>query len=238
MTYSIIARCPRTGNVGIAIATYTLAVGQYCDGLLSQIGATMSQASVRQVNNGIGLRLIAQGLSADHVLQTLVVNDRFPSFRQIAVIDRHGQAACHTGTDARDWKGHRVRPGLVAMGNVLLGPQVVDAMVDGFDARPSDHLEDRLLNALELGRDAGGQSNGTRRMPERSAALIVMSNQDYPKINLRVDLHDKAIDELRRVYDRYQLYADYYTRRDLEPSTVPGQEVFEKSFGGQTFWRP
>ncbi|MES2511357.1 MAG: DUF1028 domain-containing protein [Pseudomonadota bacterium] len=238
MTFSIVAKCPRTGNLGIAIATYTLAVGQYCDGLLSQIGATMSQASVRQVNNGIGLQLIAQGLSAEHVLHTLVGNDPFPSFRQIAVIDRHGRAACHTGADARNWKGHHARNGLVAMGNVLLGPEVVDGMVRGFDARPEDNLEDRLLKALEAGRDAGGQSNGSRRMPERSAALIVMSDQHYPKINLRVDLHDRAVDELRRVYDRYQLYADYYRQRDLQPATVPGQEVFEEAFNGQTFWQP
>ena len=236
MTFSVIARCPRTGELGIAIATYTLAVGQYCDGLLAQVGATMSQASVRQVNNGIGLSMLGQGLSASYVVDALVRNDTFPSYRQIAAIDRHGDAAAHTGADARDWKGHRVGDGMVAMGNVLLGPQVVDAMADGFQERPEDRLQDRLLHALELGRNAGGQSNGSRRMPERSSALIVVSNQTYPLISLRVDAHDKAVDELRRVYERYGLYADYYRRRDLSPATVPGQEVFEEAFGGQTNW--
>jgi uncharacterized Ntn-hydrolase superfamily protein len=238
MTYSLIARCPRTGNVGIAIATYTLAVGQYCDGLLSQAGVTMSQASVRQANNALGLRLLAQGLEADMVLHTLKANDRFPEFRQIGVIDRLGHATCHTGAQARDWKGHSIADGMIAMGNVLLGPQVVDAIAAGFQAQPDALLEDRLLHGLEMGRDAGGQSNGTRRMPERSAALIVMAGHDHPKLSLRVDLHDKAVDELRRVYERYKLYANYYRVRDLEPASVPGQEVFEQAFGGETFWTP
>lgn len=236
MTFSIVGRCPRTGELGIAIATYTLAVGQYCDGLIAQIGATLSQASVRQVNNGIGVSMLEQGFSATHVVDTLVRNDEFPSYRQIAVIDRHGNSAAHTGADARDWKGHRVGDGMVAMGNVLLGPQVVDAMAEGFCAQPADRLQDRLLHALERGRDAGGQSNGTRRMPERSSALIVMSNQRYPLISLRVDAHDKAVDELRSLYQRYERYAVYYRRRDLAPATVPGQEVFEEAFGGHTYW--
>jgi uncharacterized Ntn-hydrolase superfamily protein len=222
----------------MAIATYTLAVGQYCDGVLSQVGITMSQASVRQVNNAIALRLLAQGFHADYVLKALLDNDRFNAFRQIGVIDRNGHAACHTGGGARDWKGHRIRPGLIAMGNVLLGPQVVDAMVEGYEADPEAPFEERLLRGLEMGCDAGGQSNGQRRMPERSAALVIFAKQDHPEVNLRVDLHDHAVDELRRIHTRYLAYADYYRRRDLDPANTPGQEVFERGFGGETFSDP
>jgi uncharacterized Ntn-hydrolase superfamily protein len=238
MTYSIIARCQRTGEVGIAIATYTLAVGQYCDGLRAGVGVTMSQASVRQVNNQIGLGLLAQGRGAEEVLAELQRRDPFPAYRQIGVIDRHGNAACHSGTGARDWKGHRVRPGMVAMGNVLLGPQVVEAMETGFLARPDDALADRLLLALERGCEAGGQSNGERRMPERSAALVVFADQPHPALSLRVDLHDHAVHELRRVYERYRPYEAYYRQRDLDPANTPGQEIFEAGFGGQTYHRP
>lgn len=238
MTYSIIARCARTGEVGIAIATYTLAVGQYCDGLRADTGVTMSQASVRQVNNQIGLGLLAQGQSADSVLAALVRNDPFPEYRQIGVIGRTGHAACHTGSGARDWKGHRVGAGMVAMGNVLLGPEVVQAMEAGFLQRPEDALAARLLHALEQGCHAGGQSNGERRMPERSSALIVFGDQPHPALSLRVDLHDHAVHELRRVYDRYQRYEAYYRQRDLDPANTPGQEVFEAGFGGQTYYQP
>lgn len=236
MTYSLIARCPRTGKFGIAISTYTLAVGQYCDGLVSHRGIAMSQASVRQANSGLAARLLRQGFEAPAVLETLLRNDQFTSFRQIGIVDRLGQAVCHTGSDARTWRGHRTAEGVVAMGNVLLGPQVVDDMLSAFQASTDADLSERLLSALEAGRDAGGQSNGSRRMPERSAALIVIGNDDHPQLNLRVDLHDKAVDELRRLYTRYQPYEDYYRQRDLAPRTVPGQEVFEESFGGQTFW--
>lgn len=238
MTYSLIARCPRTGQFGIAVSTYTLAVGQYCDGLVSHRGITMSQASVRQANNALGTRLLRQGYEAPSVLDALLSNDAFPEFRQIAVVDRFGHAVCHTGTDARDWKGHRTGPGVVAMGNVLLGPAVVEDMLAAFEASPDGALADRLLKALEAGRDAGGQSNGSRRMPERSAALVVIGHEEHADLNLRVDLHDQAVDELRRLYIRYQPYADYYRARDLSPRLVPGQEVFEESFGGQTYWRP
>ena len=238
MTYSLIARCPRTGQFGIAISTYTLAVGQYCDGLVAHRGITMSQASVRQANNGLGVHALEQGYEAPAVLDILLRNDGHPSFRQIAVVDRFGQAVCHTGADARDWKGHRIGDGVVAMGNVLLGPQVVDDMFDAFGADPQDELAERLLRALEAGRNAGGQSNGHRRMPERSAALLVIGAQAHTELNLRVDLHDNAVDALRALYARYLPYVDYYRRRDRTPQLVPGQEVFEESFGGQSYHMP
>jgi uncharacterized Ntn-hydrolase superfamily protein len=238
MTYSIIARCQRTGEVGIALATYTLAVGRYCDGFRAGTGVTMSQASVRQVNNQIGLDLLARGLDAEEVLAELRRRDPFPAFRQIGVIDRHGNAACHSGTGARDWKGHRVRPGMVAMGNVLLGPEVVESMEAAFMARPSDALPERLLLALERACEAGGQSNGERRMPERSAALVVVADQPHPEISLRVDLHDHAVHELRRLHERYRPYVSYYGQRDVDPANTPPQEIFEEGFGGQTYHEP
>lgn len=238
MTYTVIARCERTAEVGIACATYTLAVGQYCDGLVSRAGITMSQASVRQVNNSIATPMLAQGAYAKDVLAKLLELDNHSSFRQIGVVDARGDCAAHTGADARDWKGHRAGRGFIAMGNVLLGPQVVDAMAQAYTGNAGLELEERLLLALEAGRDAGGQSNGVRRMPERSSALIVMGAQAYPRISLRVDADPKAVDALRALHTRYKKYEDYYRQRDLFPHTVPGQEVFEESFGGQTFHTP
>lgn len=238
MTYTVIARCERTGEVGVACATYTLAVGQYCDGLVSRSGITMSQASVRQINNSIAAPMLANGAGANDVMAKLLELDNHRSFRQIGVIDARGECAVHTGSDARDWKGHRIGQGFIAMGNVLLGPQVVDAIAQAYVASSGLDLEERLLLALEAGRDAGGQSNGARRMPERSSALVVMGAHQFPKISLRVDADDKAVDALRSLHTRYKKYEDYYRQRDLFPHTVPGQEVFEESFGGQTFHTP
>lgn len=235
MTYTVIARCGRTGDVGIACATYTLAVGQYCDGLVSRAGISMSQASVRQINNSIATSLLASGNAAKHVVAKLLEFDNYGSFRQIGVVDRLGEGAAHTGSDTRDWKGHHIGQGFIAMGNVLLGPQVIDAMAETFAAAPELELEERLLRSLEAGRDAGGQSNGTRRMPERSSALVVMGAHPHPKVSLRIDADGKAVDSLRALHTRYKKYEDYYRQRDLFPHTVPGQEVFEEGFGGQTF---
>jgi uncharacterized Ntn-hydrolase superfamily protein len=238
MTYTVIARCSRTGDVGIACATYTLAVGQYCDGLVSRTGVTMSQASVRQINNSIASGLLSQGFRANNVLAKLQELDNYSSFRQIGVIDGRGEGAAHTGSHTRDWKGHHIGQGFIAMGNVLLGPQVIEAMATTFAASPDLELEERLLRSLEAGRDAGGQSNGARRMPERSSALVVMGAHPHPKVSLRIDADSKAVDSLRALHTRYKKYEDYYRQRDLFPHTVPGQEVFEESFGGQTFYVP
>jgi uncharacterized Ntn-hydrolase superfamily protein len=196
----------------------------------------MSQASVRQINNSLATSMLAQGASAGEVLAKLQDLDNHVSFRQIGVIDARGEAAAHTGADARDWKGHRIGPGYIAMGNVLLGPQVVDAMAAAYAENATLELEERLLLALEAGRDAGGQSNGVRRMPERSSALVVTGAQPYPKISLRVDADATAVDKLRALYTRYKKYEEYYRQRDLFPHTVPAQEVFEEDFGGQTFY--
>ena len=90
MTFTLVARCPRTGQMGIGIATYSICVGLYCNGLRANVGATMSQAFVNQGNNTLALRLLAQGFSPARVLDELKANDPDFAYRQIAVIDRDG----------------------------------------------------------------------------------------------------------------------------------------------------
>jgi uncharacterized Ntn-hydrolase superfamily protein len=229
VTYTVMARCPRTGHLGLGIATYSIAVGLYCNGIRANVGATMSQAFVNQGNNGLALRLLEQGFSPQRVLAELAGNDPDHDYRQIAIIDREGNAVAHTGPKTRGWSGHKLGPGLVAFGNVLAGPEVVDAITDGFLAEPEAALERRLLRALEAGRDAGGQVGGSGHLTERSAALIVYSDFDYADLDLRVDLHDKAIDELRRIFEEYDPYRAYYRDRGKHPRTAVPQEVFAAS---------
>lgn len=226
MTFTLLARCPDTGQVGIGIATYSICVGLYCNGLRGNVGATMSQAFVNQGNNPLALRLLAQGYTPQHVLDELKANDPNHEFRQIAVIDRNGRIAASTGARNRGWAGHRVGEGYVAMGNVLTGEKTVTAMADAYESAAALPFERRLLAAVEAGRDAGGQSGVDGHLPERSAALMVHGDHDHAEIDLRVDLHPTAVEELRRAFEEYDQYRAYYRERGRNPKDAIPQYEF------------
>jgi uncharacterized Ntn-hydrolase superfamily protein len=226
MTYTILGRCAKTGRLGIGIATYSITVGRYAHSTKSNAGVTVSQANANENNNAIALRLLAQGLGAKAVLDQLKANDAFHSYRQIGVIDRTGAVAAYTGAKVRGWAGEVTGENYISTGNGLRGQHVAEAIAKGFLAEPDADLEHRLLMALEYGRDAGGQGNATTHRTERSAALQVSSRHIHPDIDLRVDLHDKAVDELRRVWTVYKQYEAYYAERGRSPRNAPGQEAF------------
>ena len=229
MTYTILGRCPRTGRVGIGIATFSITVGRYCWGVKSNTGVTVSQAFAKEDNNALALRLLSQGFTARSVLQQLMDNDRFAEYRQIGVIDRSGMAVAHTGPKTRGWSGHVTGENYVAFGNGLVGPEVADAIAKGFLAEPDADLEHRLLMGIEAGRDAGGQGTRERHKPERSSALRVYSKDTYADIDLRVDLHETAVDELRRIWTEFKQYEAYSRHREHNPRAAMGQEEFMKS---------
>ena len=226
MTFTLLARCPRSGQVGIGIATYSICVGLYCNGLRSNAGAAMTQAFVNQGNNTLALNLLAQGFTAARVVDELKFNDPNSEYRQIAVIDRSGHAVAYSGPKTRWWSGHKAGDGYVAMGNMLAGPHVVEAIAAGYQAKPDESFERRLLRSIEAGRDAGGQVGNEGHLTERSAALVVYGAYDYAELDLRVDLHDKAVDELRRSFEEYELYRGYYRDRGKNPRNAVPQDVF------------
>lgn len=229
MTYTLLARCPKTGQVGIGIATYSICVGLYCNGLRGNTGATMTQAFVNQNNNPLGLKLLAQGYAPQHVLDELKANDSYHEYRQIAVIDRGGRTVAYSGPKNRGWAGHRIGDGYVAMGNVLAGEQVIDAMAKGYEAAADLSFERRLLAAIEAGRDAGGQTGNDGHLAERSAGLMVYGDYDHAELDLRVDLHDTAVEELRRAFEEYELYRGYYKERSKNPKDAMPQYAFVQS---------
>lgn len=226
MTFTIVARCPRSGQVGIGIATYSICVGLYCNGLRGNVGATMTQAFVNQGNNTLALRLLAEGFTPARVLDELAANDRDFAYRQIAIVDREGRAVAHSGPRTRGYSGHKVGDGYVAMGNVLAGHHVVEAIATGYEAAPDESFERRLLRALEAGRDAGGQVGNEGHLTERSAAVLVHGAHDHAELDLRVDLHDRAVDELRRSFEEHELYRGYYRDRGRNPRDAIPQDVF------------
>lgn len=220
-TFTILARCPRTGALGIGVATYSLGVGGYCPAINPMAGVLSSQAFADPRLRPIGMRKLESGSSADGALKAIQDYDPYIEYRQIGIVDAHGGVAVHTGPKARPWAGHETGPGYVAMGNVLVGPQVVEGMARTFEASNVEDLEERLLLAVEAGRDAGGQPEG-----QRSAALIVYRTEEsYPWMDLRVDAHHEPVGELRRVYEVYRpMSYYYYYLRPQDPANTPTQQ--------------
>jgi uncharacterized Ntn-hydrolase superfamily protein len=226
MTYTVIGRCERTGRLGIGIATYSITVGRYCTGLRARTGVTITQAFAHEGNNHLALELLSQGFKPAYVLKQLEANDPYYEYRQIAILDREGTPAAYTGGKTRLWSGNEEGKNYISFGNVLADESVVKAITEGFHRNPGAELEERLIAGLEAGRDAGGQRGSQGHLTERSAALIVYSDHDYCDTDLRVDLHDKAVDELRRMYEEYKPYQAYYRERSRNPRGAVSQGEF------------
>lgn len=231
MTYTIVARCARTGALGVGIATYSLAVGAKVPAAVTGVGAVASQAFVNPTFRGLGTRLLALGHPAHQVLQLLMASDPDIEFRQLAVLDRFGGVACHTGNRTRPWTGACGGAGYVAIGNVLKDEGVAAAMASAFEKSAEQQLAERLMRALEAGRDAGGQVGGAGHLPERSASLLVHEADEHPQVDLRVDSHPDAVHELRRMLDEFMPYVPFYRLRWREPAKATPQEQFVASLG-------
>ena len=233
-TFTIMGRCSSTGQLGIGIATYSLAVGAYCPVVKPNIGAVSSQAYANPHLGILSMRLLELGFKPEKILKEMQDQDPYFSYRQIGIIDRNGTSACHTGPDTRPWAGHLVGDGFVAMGNVLAGQHVVEGISGAFAEAKSESLDERLLRGLEAGRDAGGQQRpgpDGKHLTERSAALIVYDLDDVPLIDLRVDAHATAVEELRRIHGLYAPYADYVKLRSEDPPNTPFQDQWAKDHG-------
>lgn len=204
MTYSIIARCPRTGRLGVGTATFSIACGRRNESVRPNVGISKSQAFYERATDPLVLNLLAEGFSPPYIMKTLEASDPDFEYRQIGIIDVAGQPVAHTGPKIGQWAGHLVGPNYAAYGNGLAGPQVVEGIVAGFMAEPEAKLEDRLMRAIEGGRDAGGQAHNGVPRPERSAWIRVVDRLACPEIDVRVDLHTKAVTEIRRVLDGFK----------------------------------
>lgn len=212
MTYSIVARCPRTGQYGVGIATYSPNVGVRCPLVVPGMGAASIQAVANPQLLRVARPLMEAGLRAEKIVAEILAADPFPESRQVAVVDLYGRAYAVTGARNAAWAGHAVGEGYACAGNVLAGEQVVTAMARAFEACATEPLAERLMRAVEAGRDAGGQPEG-----QNSAALLVYAGHSFPTVDLRVDLHDAPEAELRRLWDWYAPMEPYYVERAFSP---------------------
>ena len=171
-TFSIVAYDPATGDCGVTVASKYFSVGAVVPWAEAGTGCIATQANVNVGYGPRGLELLRQGLAARQVIDKLLADDTFPGKdgRQVAVIDDQGNVAAFTGPNAPKWAGDRQGKTWSAQGNILVGPQVPEAMGRAFEATQGD-LAERLFAALKAGDDAGGDSRG-----KQSASMLVVGN--------------------------------------------------------------
>ena len=214
MTYSIVARDPETGHLGVAVASRFFAVGALVPHIRPD-AAVATQAFVNPMWGVDGARRLQNGEDAADVLADFIARDPGQAQRQAHMIDVQNNIAAHTGADCVDWAGHCGAEGISVAGNMLVGPQVIEDTLACYLANLDQPFERRLLLAMKAGEDAGGDKRG-----RQSAALRIHRGQDYPWLDLRADDHDDPLAELNRLLEvageRFLLFAECFgTREDF-----------------------
>ena len=220
MTFSVVARCAETGQLGIAISSSSIAVGARCPWLRAGVGAVASQNITLPSLGPQVLDLLEQGMAPSEALAAVFAGQEHSDYRQVTVIDRQGRTAHFSGAQTLGIHAAVSGEQCVAAGNMLANPGVIGAMVRAFE-QASGHLADRLLAAMHTAGAEGGEAG-----PVHSAALLVVDDVLWPIVNLRVDWADKdPIGTLDKLWQAYRPQLQDYIDRALNPHIAPGYAV-------------
>ncbi|KEA53845.1 hypothetical protein DT73_04125 [Mangrovibacter sp. MFB070] len=220
MTLSISARCPETGQLGIAISSSSIAVGSRCPWLLSGVGAVSSQNITLPSLGQQILAKLSEGLAPEQAMRQTLAEDRFREYRQVAVIDASGTTSVFSGEQTLGIHHTVQGNNCVAAGNLLANPQVINAMVEAFESSTGE-LAARLITALQAGINMGGEAGS-----EHSAAVKVVDDYTWPVVDLRVDWAEQApVEELLALWQAWEPQMDAYITRALDPREAPSYGV-------------
>lgn len=216
-TFSIAAVDPETGESGVAVTTRVPCVGNGVPWVRAGVGAVATQSWTRVAYGPELLDMLAEGIPAEEALRRAVAADTLSARRQVGVIGLQGGSAAFTGDGALPWAGHRSGPNYVTQGNILVGPEVLEAVAASFESTAGTrrHLADRLIEALAAGQAQGGDSRMGRM---QSAAVVVADPKpgrsrrpDGITANINVCEHPQPVAELRRIYDNISQTLGYRT---------------------------
>jgi uncharacterized Ntn-hydrolase superfamily protein len=199
-TFSIVACDLEMQQWGVSVQSKFLSVGSVVPWAEPHVGAIATQAYANPRYGPNGLQLLREGLSAQAVVDRLTGEDEGRDHRQLGVVDGQGDAATYTGQECMDWAGGRTGTNYAAQGNILVNKETVDALAETFESS-SGPLASRLIDCLAAAQEAGGDSRGQ----QSSALLVVQRDGGYAGmsdvvVELRVEDHERPIEELRRVY--------------------------------------
>ena len=198
MTWSIVARDPKSGRFGIAVSTCAFAVGAICPWSRAGIGAVSTQAHTNPLHGPLAIDLMTRGLPVTEALTMTLAHDEGREIRQVHGVDAKGNVFAHTGANCVDWCGHLMGENVTVAGNMLAGPAVVADTLAKYEASAGLEFGDRLLTALEAGEAAGGDKRG-----KQSAALLIQGSEPYAEADIRIDDHPEPVTELRRLFGIY-----------------------------------
>jgi uncharacterized Ntn-hydrolase superfamily protein len=194
MTWSIVAHDPNTDAFAVAVATKAFAVGASCPFVRAGVGAVSTQSMTNRYLGPAVLDAMQRGLPPPAAIEGALAGDEGRGIRQVHAVDRHGRTAAWTGANCVTWCGSVSAAGISVAGNMLAGETTVSATLDAWKANPALPMPDRLMRAMEAGEAAGGDRRG-----KQSAAMLMVTTEDFPDLNLRVDDHPNPLQELRRL---------------------------------------
>lgn len=219
MTFSLVARCARTGQFGMAISSSSPAVAARCAHVRAGVGAVASQNITDPALGPLILDQLEAGLSAAEALAAVTRDRAHIDYRQLLVVDRTGQTAIHSGRQVLGIWGEARAADCAAGGNLLAGELVPMAMVEAF-ATSKGHLAERLMLSLEAGLNAGGEAG-----PVHSAGLKVADRLSWPLVDLRIDWADHPVGMLRAAWEVYAPQMSAYVQRAEDPTQAPSYGV-------------
>lgn len=220
MTFSITARCPETGQLGIAISSSSIAVGARCPWLRAGVGAVSSQNITLPALGPEILSQLEQGVAPRQGIDEILFSQGYSEYRQVTAIDAQGNTAFFSGSKTLGIHHALAGKECVVAGNMLADTRVIECMVSAFE-QSSGQLAARLIAAMQAGIAAGGEAG-----PVHSAALKVVGDLVWPIVDLRVDwAEDDPIGVLSGLWDSYQPQMEDYILRAINPSLAPGYGV-------------
>ncbi len=214
MTYSIVARDPQSGELGVAVQSHYFSVGSVVTWARAGVGAVATQSFAEPSYGPLGLELMASGKSAKDALDALLKVDAKAEHRQVGMVDSKGTVAAHTGSMCIPKAGNVAGDQFSCQANLMRNDTIWGAMKDAYARRADLPLPERLVEALQAGEDAGGDVRG-----KQSAAILVVSGEVIPNpwsgrlVELRVEDHPDPVPELRRLL-RYKRGYDWVDRGD------------------------
>jgi uncharacterized Ntn-hydrolase superfamily protein len=211
MTWSIVAHDPNRDAFAVAVATKAFAVGASCPFVRAGVGAVSTQSMTNRYLGPAILDAMARGLAPAAAIQGALTGDEGRGIRQVHALDSKGRTAAWTGENCVEWCGSVSAGGISVAGNMLAGEATVAATLATWKAERDLLMPDRLMAAMEAGEAAGGDRRG-----KQSAAMVMVTTEDFPDLSLRVDDHTDPLGELRRLLGIWKV--DGVPRLDMAPS--------------------
>lgn len=217
MTFSLLARCADTGELGAAVTTSDIAVGARVPSAIPGVGVAVTQHRTDPRLGPRALELMRAGRPVRDAVDAVVADTPHRWWRQLAAMDATGETAAFSGEGVSATCAVLPGTGCLAVGNMLVDGSVAPAMVRAYDDSAGAPLAARLIAALEAGETAGGETGSLR-----SAALLVVGREELPLVDLRVDSATAPLGALRSLWEEYEPWVTDFVRRALDPDAATG----------------